>query len=148
MSMRHAARGRNAGLHAFPAGVGADSAMFMLLRVTLAFLSAQTAGGSASIQHPPEDFLVGTGPARRDASGHVADIGAIEIEPDTLPQILDHLLRKTGIRAGGACLSAGIALLDTVNEHVVRPAAHVRMRADHFVDLHGGASLRLLEFPT
>ena len=77
-------------------------------------------------------------PARRTASPAVArqDIGAVEIEPDALGQVPDHLLGQAGVSADAAYGGAAVARFDRANEAVVHAAAYVGVGADHWLDLH------------
>src|SRR5581483_7289939 len=88
-SMSHAASRLVAGPHAASAGLGADPAMRMHLRMLLALLGAQPAGGCTGVEHAADHLLVRARAPRRKASGDVADIGAIEVQPDALGQFRD-----------------------------------------------------------
>jgi len=138
--MRHHPSDLFASLQASPAHFRADSAMLVHPGVFLAFLRAKPARGGAGVQHPADHLFVRPGSAGGEPAGDIANIGAIEVEPDTLGQRLDHILGQTGIRAGSAGLGAGVALFDATNQQVVGLAPHLRMRADHFLNLHGKIS--------
>jgi len=77
--MGHAASCLLTSLHAGAASVGADLAMLMLAGVPLTLVPAEAAGGSANVQHPADDFLIGARSARREAAGDVAYVGAVEV---------------------------------------------------------------------
>src|SRR6185312_4117210 len=130
--VRHAARQFLAGLHAAAAAFGADAAMFMHGRVRLALLGAQLAGGGADAEHAAHHFVIGTGAACHDPAGDVANIGAIEIQPDALGELLHHALRQAGVGAGGANLGAGITFLDAADQGVVDLALGGGVGANHF----------------
>src|SRR6476659_9756878 len=136
--MRHAARQFLAGLHAATAAFGADAAMFMHGCVPLALLGAQPAGGGADAEHASHHFVIETCPAGQDATGDVADVGAIEIQADALGQLVHHALRQAGVGAGSAGLGARITFLDAADQGVVDLALDGRVGADHFAGVHGG----------
>lgn len=89
-----------AGLLATAARAGANAAVLVLPRVAPALLSAQLAGGRAKLKHLPQDLLIGARPPRRQGAGGGAHVRAVEIEPDALPELLDHFLSQAGIGAG------------------------------------------------
>jgi len=78
-SVCHAASGLFAGLHAALTGLGANTAMFVHAGVALAFLAAESARGAAGIEHASDYFFIGPGAPRRNASGDVADVGAVQV---------------------------------------------------------------------
>ena len=80
------------------ADFSADPAMLVLAGVAPAFLSTYLAGRRADLKHLPQDLPVGAGGGAR--------IGAVEIEPDALPELLHHPL---GIGTGGTRLCTGVA---------------------------------------
>ena len=79
----------------------------------------------------------GAGPPRGKSAGGGTDVRAVEIEPDALLQLLDHLLGEAGIGAGGASLSAGVAFVDAADQRLADAAPHVGMRADNLSRMHG-----------
>src|SRR5690606_448269 len=104
---------------AAPAGIGAGTAVLMLVSVALAFVAAGVACGFAGMEHEADDFLVEAGPARRHGACRGAHVGAVEVEPDALGELLDRRLAETGVGAGGAGLRAVIAGLDAADQGVV-----------------------------
>jgi hypothetical protein len=134
--MRHDESDLLAGLHAAAAGVGANAAVLMHTGVLLALVRAKPARRGTGMEHAADHFVVRSGPARGNSAGDVANISAIEIDPDALGQRFDHFLGQAGVCAGGAGLGAGIAFLDTTDQHVVGLALHFRMRVDHFLNVH------------
>src|SRR3546814_627974 len=78
-------------------GFCADAAMLMLAGMALAFFRADAAGLGARFEGGDDHLLVGSRPACRDrARGH-ADIGAVEIEANALPELVHHLLGDTSV---------------------------------------------------
>ena len=110
--------------------------MLMHLGVLLAFDRAIRASLGASLEHPLNQRLVAADATRGEAGRGQADVGAIKIEADALGEVLDHVLGQAGIGADVAQRGAAISRLDRANETVVDAAAHVRMGADHWLDLH------------
>lgn len=104
--MGHAAPGLLASLHATPAFFRTDAAVFVFLGMPFALVPAQTASRGASVEHAPDHFLVGAGPSCRESARDIADVSAIEVEPDALGQFLDFVLGKTGIGTRRANLRA------------------------------------------
>ena len=134
MHLRH---GAGAGLLAASAGGGADAAMLMHAGMPGAFLTADAAGLGAGLQGQPDHIGIGAGPPRGHRSGSGADIGTIEIKPDTLDQIPDHILSQACIGAGRARLGAVIAFLDAAQQRIRYVRVDLGMGADHFTNVHG-----------
>jgi hypothetical protein len=135
--MRHAASGLFADLHATPTGFGANTAMFVHAGVALAFLAAEPTRGGTGVEHAPDDFFIRPGASCRDASGDVADVGAIQIHAYALYQVAHLGFRKAGIGTGCACLSASVAFLDATDQCIIGVSTHVRVGAEHLLRLHG-----------
>lgn len=68
-----------AGPHAALTGIGANTAMFVHAGMSLAFIAAESARCTAGVEHPLDDFFIGPGSPCRDASGDVADVGAVQV---------------------------------------------------------------------
>lgn len=81
------------------AGLGADAAVFVPPGVTLAFGGAERGGAGAEAQRLGCERLVRAGAASGEARRGVADVGAIEIEPDALAKLGDHVLGEARIGA-------------------------------------------------
>jgi hypothetical protein len=144
--MRHAASGFFAGLHASAANVCTNLAMLMHAGVLFALVRANPACRRAYMKHATDHLLVEPGPARRESARDVADIGAIEVEPDALGERLDLFFREASIRAGGASLRARIAFFNAPDQQMISLAAYVWMRADHFLGLHRDISGSIAPF--
>ena len=77
----------------------AQAAMFVLVCVALAFLRAQPARLRASRKLRLQGVWLVAAEAHQQGAGCVADVGAVEIEPDALHQMTDLRLRQAGIAA-------------------------------------------------
>jgi hypothetical protein len=86
----HTAAHLLARLHALAARFRAYAAVFVPARVPLAFIAAQATRRRAGDEHPTNELVIRAGAPGGDASRDIADIGAVEIEPDALGQLLDH----------------------------------------------------------
>jgi hypothetical protein len=104
--------------------------------VSLTLIRAKPARGSASVKHAADHLVVKPGPAGRKPAGDVANVGAIEIEPDALCERVDRILGKAGVRAGGTGLGTGVTFLNATDQQVAGLALHFRMRPDHLLNLH------------
>lgn len=76
-------------------------------------------GFGAHLQHPFDDRLVAAGPPPRDRSGGRADIGAVQIEPDALGEVVDPGLAQTGVGADSTGGRTGVGVLDRPDKQVV-----------------------------
>jgi hypothetical protein len=123
-------------LHALAARFRAYAAVFVPARVPLAFITAQATRRRAGDEHPTNELVIRAGAPGGDASRDIADIGAVEIEPDALGQLLDHFLGKASVGARGARLGAGITLLDATDQSIVGAAARIWVHTDHLLNLH------------
>jgi hypothetical protein len=113
--MSHTAQRFLTGLRAAPAGFGADLAMFVFARVTLALLAAETARKCTSIEHTADHLLIRPGSAGRETARNGANVGAIKVETDALGQVPHLILGQARVRAGRARLCARVAFLDTAD---------------------------------
>jgi hypothetical protein len=91
-----------AGLLAATTSLSADPAVLVVPGMALALLPANLAGGRADLKHLPQNLFIRSRAPRRQGAGGGTNIRAIEIEPDALLQLLDHLLGQAGIGACGA----------------------------------------------
>jgi hypothetical protein len=127
------------------ARLGAYAAVLVFSRMPLALLPAFLARLRASLDHSTENLDIGSRAPRRHRARRRADIGAVQVEPDALPQLVNHRFREARIRARGAGLSATVAFFDASQELVGRASLNVGMRADHFANVHGIFSFQVLE---
>src|SRR3546814_19692933 len=86
--------------------------------MAITLVAAGLAGGGAGLQHLPQRRLAGTCLARREAAGGEADIGAIQVEADALPKLVDRPLGAAGVGEGRAGLGAGVAFLRSEESRV------------------------------
>src|SRR3954447_25522784 len=98
--------------HATPTGLSTDPAVLMVGSMTLTLLATEAASCGAYIQHPADDLLVRAGAARGNSASNVADVGAVQIQTDTLRQVVNIVFSQTCIRTGRTYLGARVALLD------------------------------------
>lgn len=130
--------GRFARLLTAAAFLRANSAVLVLARVALAFFRARAACERADFECGLQHRLVRARAPRGQRARRDAEVGAIHVEPDALPKVLHHFLRKTRICAADARLRARETLLDTPHERLTDVAANIRMSADHLLSLHCG----------
>jgi hypothetical protein len=115
--------------------------MLMVGGMTLTFLATQATNCGAHIQHPADDLLVRAGAASGNCTRSVADVGAVEVQADTLRQVVNIVFGQTCICAGRTHLSAGVALLDASDQRIVDASPHIRMGGDYLMGLHGAVSV-------
>jgi hypothetical protein len=116
LSSAHVRHRLLARLLAAAARLSADPAVLVLPSVALTLLTAHLAGGRADLKHLAQDLLIGAGPPRRQGAGGSTYIRTVEVEPDALLQLLDHLLGEAGIGAGGTGLRAGLTFIDAADK--------------------------------
>jgi hypothetical protein len=107
-------------LLAAAAGLGAETAVFVMGCVLLALLGAQAARPKAGFEQGSREARFGARLSRQHFSGGVADVGAVEAQSNAVTQILDILLREVGVSARRAIDDAGETLLDTAHERFAR----------------------------
>src|SRR5262245_29595956 len=107
-------------LHATPTGLSTDPAVLMVGSMTLTFLATRAASCGAHIQHPADDLLVRAGAARGYSAGDVADVSAVQVQADTLRQVVNIVFSQTSIRTGRTYLRTRVALLDAPDEGIIR----------------------------
>jgi hypothetical protein len=125
--------------HAMSTGLSTDPAVLMVGSMTLTLLATQAASYSADIQHPADDLLVGAGAAGSYSAGDVADVAAIEVQADTLRQVMNIVFSQTCIGTRRTYLSTGVALLDASDERIIGASPNIRMSCNHLLSLHGGS---------
>jgi hypothetical protein len=126
------------GAFAVAACFAADPAMLMRGSVLFAFLRTSTAGTATNLQQLREHVRIAPGASRRESARSQADIGAVEIQADALPQLLHARLGEARISATRTHLRAIETFLDAANERRRRFAVHVRMRGNHCLRSHRG----------
>ena len=82
-----------AGLFATTAGVSTQLAVLVHVGVSLAVFGASSARGTAGLEQLGDHGQVAARSATQDGSGGDADIGAVEIGTDAVPQVGNRLYR-------------------------------------------------------
>lgn len=109
------------------AGLRANAAMLMHGSVPIAFFRAIAAGQRASFENAAQNLFIAAGPPRSQGAGRDTQIATIQIEPNALSQLFDHLFAKTGIGTGCAALRAVVTFFNAANEGLIGLALHMRM---------------------
>jgi hypothetical protein len=109
----------------------------MVGSMALTLLATQTASCGAHIQHPADDLLVRASPAGGYRASRIADVGTVQVQADTLSQVMNIVLSETCICTGRTYLSAGVALLDAPDERIIGASPNIRMSCNHLLGLHG-----------
>jgi hypothetical protein len=119
------------------AHLGADAAVLVHRGMAAAFFGAGATHLRASRKLRLQRLRPLAAEAQQHRPGGVADIGAVEVEPDALREPLHMLFGKTGVGAGEAGLYAGEARLYAAPDgvHFRRLA---RMRLQHCRDMMHG----------
>jgi len=104
--------------------------------VALALLGAGTTHDDARLERRADDAQIHFGLAGQDSADAVADVGAVEIEPDASGQVQRVRLAKTCVRAGGTRGGAVVAVVDTAQEPVAIQADRARMPLDDVSNRH------------
>ena len=81
-----------AGLLAATTSLSADPAVLVVPGMVLALLPAKLAGGRTDLKHLPQNLFIRSRAPRHQGACGGAHVGAVEIEPDALLQLLDHFL--------------------------------------------------------
>ena len=121
-----------ASLFAASAMLGADAAVLVHAGVLLALLGADATRHDTGLHRSDDDLLVAAGSAGTDGAGREAQIGAIEVQSDALPQLVDHVLGEASVCARNAGLRTGIAFLNAADQRVVGVPPDIRVCGDHF----------------
>ena len=73
-----------------------------------------------------------------------AHIGTVKVQPNALPELLNHFFREASIGATDAGLSAFETLFDAAYERLAHVAAYVRMSGNHVASFHVHLHERLM----
>jgi hypothetical protein len=120
-----------AGQVAMAAGISADAAVLHAVRgMSLALLSAEPTGGGAGLEGGGDHLRIEGRLPGDDAAGRVAEIGAVEIEPDTARERFRVRFGEAGVGTGGAGLGAVETGTNAGQQRVVAEN-RLRMRLDH-----------------
>ena len=128
------------GLLARSACLGADAAVRHVhpLSVSLALVAAASARLRASFEQPPGHLRIGAHLPRKGATRRLADIGAVEVEPDAARQLLDLVLAETRVCARGTRLRTVEAGVDTAGERGSIELNLRRCRLEHLPGMGHG----------
>jgi hypothetical protein len=107
-----------ASLLAFATGLGAHTAVFVLILVLLTFTAADLAGHATYFQLRRQQPRLRLRLPGKHAARGLADIRAVVIQPDASGQVLKMLFSKTRIRTGNAGLGAVEAGVDALGQSV------------------------------
>jgi hypothetical protein len=127
-----------ASVRAGPAAFGADAAVFVPLGMARAFFTAHLAGCRAQLERGAKHPFIRSGAARGEVCRHPANVGAIEVQADTLPQVFDVRFRHARIGARRTVPRACQTLVDAIDKDVKIAVLGVRMKTDYMLTLHGG----------
>jgi hypothetical protein len=108
--------------------------MFVVLGVPLAFLGADTARLRTRFDHLAGELRLEGSLPRQYTTRRLADIRAVEVEPDTADELLNGRLTEAGVGAAGAGRRAADALVDTARKRVAVDARRLRMSPDHLLN--------------
>ena len=114
----------------------ANPAVLMMLGVLGTFGSAIAASSGTGLKHVRDCALIGSRPPRHNGTRRVADVRAIQVESDALPQTVEVLFTQTGVCTGRAGLRAIVAFFDAPDDRVTRLCPCLRMRADNLLSMH------------
>jgi hypothetical protein len=118
----------------------ADPAVLVLIGVAAALVTASPTRFGAGPDSSSKSFDIGSGAPGGHRSRGCANVGAVEIEANALPEIGDHLFRQARIRTRRAGLGAIIRLFDELQEPVGRVALNVGVGAYHLANMHFASS--------
>jgi hypothetical protein len=108
----------------------------MVCRMTLAFVSAYTAGRRACFDRGAKHAHINGSLARRDAPGRRADVAAVETEPYAADQVRYVGFGQVRVCTACATISTVRALVDTPDEHGSINARRLWVRLDDLSNRH------------
>ena len=73
--------------------------MLVFARMPLALIRTSPTRGGACLHRGDDNLLIAAGPTSAHRARSETQVRAVEIEPDALAQLFDHLLGKTGVGA-------------------------------------------------
>ena len=110
--------------------------MLMVGGVPLTLLTTDAASRRAGFDRRADDDEIRRGLASHDASGRLARVGAVEVEPDAADQLLQVFLAEARVGAAGTGSGTVEAVLDAAQEHVAIEAARLWMQLDDLLNRH------------
>jgi hypothetical protein len=118
------------------AALGTDSAMCVALCVPLTFFRADRAGMRTHVEHLYQDSSIASGSPRCQGAGGKTNIGAIQIQPDALPQLARCRLGSARIGTSQARQHTVVAFFDASDEGAAVLAPRFRVRLDDLPHMH------------
>ena len=125
-----------ASLLALAAHPGADAAVLVMLGVALALRTTGAARHQAAFKRGANHAEIGRGLAGHDATGGIADVGAVQARANAADEILHPALAEVSVGTAGTDGGAVAARLDTAHEHVEIAERRRGMRLEHLSDGH------------
>ena len=110
----------------------------MHIRVTSTLCPTPPARLGTGIQHGFQKRFITSRPPGRYRTRCRANIRAVEIESNTLSELLYGIFPKTSVGTSNTGLGAVVAGLNAPNQFVVGVAANMGMRTNHFLSVHVG----------
>jgi hypothetical protein len=104
--------------------------------VLFALLSAGLAGHYASVDRSAENAEIRLGPPDEDATGGVADVGAVQAEANAAELLLHVRLGEVGVGVARACRGAVDAVLDAADQQVAIERAGPWVCLEHVSNRH------------
>jgi hypothetical protein len=98
--------------------LGADTAMVVVGRVTIALLGTRTTRDHARLDRGANQTEVGLGLTGHDPAGVLTHVGAVEIETNTPHQFGHVRLAEAGVGAAGARGGTVEALVNAAQQHI------------------------------
>src|SRR5262245_15541258 len=111
--------------------LGAEAAVLVVGSVQLALLGAGQAGHRTGFDAGADDAKVGRCPSCQDASGGVANVGAVQAEPNASNQGGAVVLAETIVGARGTARDAVETLLNAAQDHVAIQGCRVWMQLEY-----------------
>lgn len=114
------------------AGLGAEAAVLVHLRVAFALLCTDAARFRTGLKLLAGERHVGFRKPGEDVAGSHADLSAVKVQADAADQFLDRLLAEARVCTGGATLSTVIAGFDAFLETGKGGRGRAWVGAKHF----------------
>ncbi len=109
--------------------------MFMVVRMTLALLPADTGGQGTRLDDRPRELRLELGLPGEDLARGGANITAVKAQADTADHGADVVLAEVCVRASSAALSAVEACVDTRNQGPRFDRGSPRMRLQYLLSV-------------
>jgi hypothetical protein len=116
--------------------LGAQAAVLVMGSVPLALLCTCKARHHTRFDRCANEAEIWQRLPREDAAGRVADVGAVEIEPNATYQILQIVLAEASVGARSAADGTVEALANTTQEHLAIQVRRLAMRFENLLKRH------------